>query len=268
MASLVADTKTSLRSSGQVQSLIRALKLLDDLSKSIDGLNLSDLARSASLPRSTTHRLLTTMESERFVRFDRATNKWSVGVQAFAVGSAFALSRNYGEAAKTTIRQLMKELHETVNVSVHDGDQMRYVAQAAHPCVERTFAFPGASAPLYASASGKGVLAYSSENDLETYLEQTEFREFTHRTLVTQRDLVENLNEIRERGFAIDDEERKAAIRCIAAPIFDEDGNPVAAISISGAAERMTDDRFSMLGARLRQAAQRVTADIGGAAPN
>lgn len=262
------ELRSSSKSSGQVQSLTRALVLLDNLSKTVDGMNLSELARKATLPRSTTHRLLTTMESQRFVRFNQETNKWSIGVQAFAVGSAFALSRNYGEAARKTIRQLMKELHETVNLSICDGDQIRYVEQAVYPSAERTFAFPGASAPLYASAAGKGILAFSSDDDVSSYLEEQEFRGFTNRTLVNQHDLVEDLCKIRRRGFAIDDEERKIAVRCVAAPIFDEKGLPVAALSISGAAKRMTDERFTVLGARLQQAAGRVTADIGGMSPH
>lgn len=266
--SLVNEPKPGSKSSGQVQSLTRALILLDDLSKTVDGYNLSELARKASLPRSTTHRLLTTMEAQRFVRFNRKTNKWSIGVQAFAVGSAFALSRNYGEAARTTIRQLMKELHETITVSICDGDRVRYIEQAVHPSAERTFAFPGASVPLYASAAGKGILAFSHDEDLKSYLKEEEFRGFTSRTIVNRRDLVEDLGRIRKRGFAIDDEERKRAVRCIAAPIFDEKGLPVAALSISGAAQRMTKERFSVLGTRLQKAAERVTADIGGMVPH
>jgi IclR family acetate operon transcriptional repressor len=96
---------------------VRAFGILDELAKS-DNMTLSDLSRAVGLPRSTTHRLLTTMEALRYVAFDRRRNGWSIGVQAFTVGAVFAQTRDLGQLGRTIMRSLMSEVQHCVNIAV------------------------------------------------------------------------------------------------------------------------------------------------------
>ena len=110
----------SLERAGGVQSLIRALTILDALAENEDGLCLTVLAKTVALPASSAHRLLTTLQRKRFVRFEPGAMIWRIGVQAFVVGSAFARSREVSPVAMPFMRQLMERTGETVNLFVHN----------------------------------------------------------------------------------------------------------------------------------------------------
>jgi IclR family transcriptional regulator, acetate operon repressor len=114
---------------GLVQSLGRALSLLDSLAESTGGIPLSDLCQQVGLSLSTAHRLLTTLEQQRYVRCDPKTRCWSIGVQAFIVGSAFAKARDLLEIARPRMRGLMEESGETINLAVLDGGEAVFLAQ-------------------------------------------------------------------------------------------------------------------------------------------
>jgi IclR family transcriptional regulator, acetate operon repressor len=115
-----AAGKRSVRTGGdQVQSLVRALSLLNRLSEAEEGgATLTDLAQQVGLPSSTVHRLLTTLEQERYVRFDQEGRLWSVGVQAFISGNAFTKTRSIVGIARPHMRRLMEESGEMVNLAV------------------------------------------------------------------------------------------------------------------------------------------------------
>ena len=110
-----------------VQSLVRALNILTLLGDADDPMSLTELARASSLSPSTTHRLLTTLQQERYVRFDPATRSWSIGVQAFIAGCGFLKTRNVVDLARPRMRQLMEAASETVNLAISENHEVVYL---------------------------------------------------------------------------------------------------------------------------------------------
>ncbi|MEZ5826576.1 MAG: helix-turn-helix domain-containing protein, partial [Geminicoccaceae bacterium] len=117
IANEVTSTRKS-QSSGQVQSLKRALSLLNALASHTEGMTLTELAQAVKLPPSTAHRLLTTLESERYVRFEASEHLWQVGVQAFVSGNSFLRGRDVARMSRRFMRRLMEESGETANLFV------------------------------------------------------------------------------------------------------------------------------------------------------
>ena len=144
---LRVPSKEVLRASGQVQSLSRALKLLNALSYHASGLSLSEVAQEVGLPNSTAHRLLTTLQNERFVRFDTERSVWLIGVQAFRVGSAFVRSRDVVTIARPYMRRLMEQSGETVNLGISDRGEIVYLAQVECQKMMRAIAGPARARP-------------------------------------------------------------------------------------------------------------------------
>ena len=259
------DKKKSPNRSSEVQSLTRALTILNKLSNNDSGLILTELAQICQLPTSTTHRLLTTLENNRFVRFNRSSNLWSVGVQSFVVGNAFARSRNFVPLAKAFMRHLMDEVGETVNLAAQDQDEMVYLAQVESHEIMRTSVRPGSRVPLHCSAVGKAILAGMNENDRNMIIQlepdaPAENQVFTPKFL-------ENLKKIQVSGYAIDDEEQSIGVRCVASVIYNENGGPLAAISISGPTARITNARIPTLGRLVQKTCKDITAEFGGRLP-
>lgn len=247
-----------------VQSLSRALGLLNALAAQDDGVGLSDLSKRVGLAVSTAHRLLTTLQQEGFVRFDDQRGVWTVGVQAYVVGSAFLRARELTAIARPVMRQLMEDSGETVNLAVEDRGEAIYVAQVESRQMMRAIARPGGRALMHASGVGKALLAAMPETDCERIVAGHGLPRETERTLSTPNGLRAELDAIRKRGYAIDDEENAVGLRCVAAVIHDEHAQPIAALSLSGPKARIGDGMIETLGRAVQDAAERITAALGG----
>jgi DNA-binding IclR family transcriptional regulator len=125
------------------------------------------------------------------------------------------------------------------------------------------FTRPGARVPLYATGVGKLFLSRMSATDLEAYLQRVDLRPFTRHTLTGRDEIIEELNRIRTRGIAVDNEEMEEGVRCVAALIFDHQGQPAASVSITGAAMRVTPDRVEHFGDLIKSCALTISHELG-----
>jgi IclR family acetate operon transcriptional repressor len=248
----------------QVKSLTRALSILDALAQSNEGLTLTTLAQTVRLPLSTTHRLLTTLQHRRFARFDPLATSWQIGVQAFVVGYAFARTRDIVLLARPHMRRLMEESGETVNLYVMSDGEAICMAQVESRQMMRAISRPGGRVMMHHSGAGKAMLAHLPKEEMTRIIRLHGLPRATERTLTTVGSLRADLQAIRSRGFAIDDEEHAVGLRCVAAAVFDELGRPLAGISLSGPTARILDERLDALGARVMEAARATTAEVGG----
>ncbi len=260
--------KAAARSPGQVQSLTRALAVLDTLAETTDGMSLSDIAQIVGLAPSTAHRLLTTLEACRYVRFVAADSSWQVGVQSFVVGQAFRRSRNLAALARPFMRQVMEETGETANLYIEEGGEAVCMAQVECRQLMRAIARPGGRVKLHCSGAGKAILAHLPATEVARVLQTHGLPRATDKTIDTPHKLKADLERIRERGFALDDEEHAPGLRCIAAAILDEEGQPLAALSVSGPSARIDDTAAGAIGDLVRHAATALTEQIGGRSNN
>lgn len=256
------------RASGQVQSLSRALWLMNALAECPQGLSLSEVAHRVQLPTSTVHRLLTTLQNERYVRFESDRSVWLIGVQAFQVGSTFVRSRDIVAMARPYMRRLMEESGETVNLAIADRTEVVYLAQVECHKMMRAIAGPGGRANMHCSGVGKALLAYASPSELGEILQTKSLPRETPKTISKPEALKSELVKIRRRGYAIDDEENAVGLRCVAGVIFDEHAEPLAGLSVSGPMARMTDARIPVLGNAVFQIAAEITGELGGRLPS
>ena len=251
---------------GQVQSLTRGLTLLELIADSHGSVALTELAQQAGLPNSTTHRLLSTMQQQGFVRQVGDLGLWTIGAHAFVVGSSFLQSRNLLALVHPVLRSLMEASGETVNLAVLDLSDHQAVIIDQVQCSQlmRMSAPIGGKLPMHASGAGKAFLAHLSDEQVTALLHQKGLHYYTPKTLMSPQSLKENLAQVRKAGFSFDDEEHALGLRCVAAPIYDEHGEAFAALSISGPIARMTDDRITELGALVIREARQVTLAYSG----
>jgi IclR family acetate operon transcriptional repressor len=247
-----------------VQSLARALSILNVLAENDEGLTLKALAAKTALPPSSAHRLLTTLQRQRFVRFDPSSMSWHVGVQAFVVGGAFARSRDVVALARPHMRRLMEKTGETVNLYVLSGDEAICMAQVQSPQMIRAISRPGGAVGMHRSAAGKALLAHMPKAEVDGIVAKRGLSRSTRNTIVSLRRLRAELAQTRERGFALDNEEFAPGLRCIAAPIFDESGAAHAAVSIAGPVARITEARLPALAELVAAAGLSITREMGG----
>lgn len=255
------------RGSGPVQSLSRALALLEALAEADAGMLLTELAQQVGLAPSTTHRLLSTLHQNRYVDVDEERGLWFIGVQAFTVGNAFLANRDFVSIARPFMRRLMEQSGESVNLAILDDGEAVFLSQVECREMMRMLARLGSRVPMHASAVGKALLAALPRSEIDAILTQRGLDRYTANTILTTTDLRRSLEKIRNAGYAIDDEEHAVGLRCAAATIHDEHGEPVAAISLSGPRARIPGERVEALGRLVVSTTTEITAAMGGQLP-
>src|ERR1700751_250661 len=261
-ASAVAEPRD-----GGVQSVDRALLILETLAEDDEGYRLSDLAVRTGLSTSTAHRLLTTLEKRRFVQFDRTESKWHVGAQSFAVGATFTRRRNFVALAMPYLRKLRDRTRETANLAVVDDESIMVLTRIESREIMRSLTKVGGRVAMVASGVGKAVLATYADEDVSAIIRRHGMPRLTEKSIVRAGDLFRELAAIRAHGYAVDDEEARMALRGVPPVVLNDCGEPLAAISVSGMTSRVTEERLPELGKAVREVASELTAAIGGAMP-
>ena len=251
--------------SGHTQSVSRALRLLSRLSEEPNGMSLSELARAVELAPSTAHRLLTTLQLERFVRFE--DSRWLVGVQAFNVGSSYMRARDVCFMARPYLRMLMQDTGETANLALIEDDELVYLAQVESSQMMRALAKPGVKAPWSCSAVGKACLAFMSRPDAERLVGYQGVVQMTAKSHVTEKSLWDDIARVQGQYYAFDDEEHSPGLRCVASPIFDNNAQVIGALSISGPSVRVSQASMVQIGKSVARVARELSTALGGTWP-
>jgi IclR family transcriptional regulator, acetate operon repressor len=253
--------------SGAVQSVDRAMLLLEALGEDEEGYRLTDLAIRTGLSPSTAHRLLTTLEKRRFVEFDQSDNMWHVGRQAFAIGAAFIRRRNFVAPALPFLRRLRDLTHETANLGIVEEGEVIVLTQVESREIMRAITRVGGRAPMVTSGIGKAILATYADADVVAIIQRHGMRRLTPKSVVRAGELRDALEIVRREGYAVDDQEFLTGLRCVAAVVYNDQAEALAAISVSGLASRVPPERVPELGRLVRETAKELTLALGGRLP-
>ena len=245
-----------------IKSLDRAMEVLEHLS-TLSGVTLSELAEALDQSPATVYRVLVTLEQRGLVEFDAEAQLWHVGSQAFVIGARYLRRTSLVDRARPILHQLLGQTGETANLAVPRDGSVVFVSQAECHHSIRAFFPPGSASPMHASGIGKALLAQMPEAALDRVLNQETLVEFTEHTISDPVALQAELERTRVRGFAIDDQEKNIGMRCIAAPVFNWAGDPVAGMSISGPIARIGDAEIPTLAEAVKQAASALSEALG-----
>jgi DNA-binding IclR family transcriptional regulator len=244
---------------GGIQVIDRMMALLNTLSHYQDPVSLKRLAQETSLHPSTAHRILAAMTTAGFVERPES-GTYRLGIRLLELGNVVKSRINIREAAMPPMQQLHLQLGESVNLGVRQGDDIVYVERTSSGRSSvRVVHLVGARAPLHVTAVGKLYLANESAQNLRAYATRTGLPGFTPTSLTTLAALEKELERVRRHGIAFDNEEIEQGLRCIAAPIRDDDGELVAGISVSAPAERHNPEWATA----IKSAADAISSAIG-----
>lgn len=246
--------------------LTKVLRLFDVLQHNPSGMNLKQISEQTRLNKSTAYRFLSHLEREGYlVRDERGI--YMLGMRLFELASASNHQSTLRKVAEPILRNVLKATGETVNLGVLDGVMVVYVAVLESTHEFRLVSRVGMHRPLYATALGKALAAFLPAGRREELLESIRFQPSTPNTAANTMQFEKELNGVRARGFAIDNEESYLGARCIAAPILNSAMEAEAAISVSGPISRVTIERIPDFAAALREAARSISTRIGFSAP-
>jgi IclR family acetate operon transcriptional repressor len=239
----------SPRAVGPVQSVDRALALLEVLAAASTALGVGEVADLTDLPQGTVHRLLQTLQQRGYVRRD-AGRKYSLGTAAIRM--ADAAQRALARSSRPHLAELVSLSGETANLAMLEGDDVVYVAQVPSPHTLRMFAEVGRHVPPHSTAVGKVLLAALPREQALAVLRRTGLAPRTDATITDLGAFVDELHRVAEQGWAGDEEEQEYGVRCVAVPVGGP-GQVVAALSLSGPADRFEGGRDAALVAEMRR---------------
>lgn len=246
-----------------IKSLDRAMEVFEYLSEA-QGKPLSMLADETGQSPATVYRILVTLEGKGLVEFDPEDQVWYIGPGAFVIGARFLRRTSLVDRARPIMRKLMEATGETANLGIEKEGAVLFLSQVETHASIRAFFPPGTLSPMHASGIGKALLAHMDEDRLTRLLATGDLHAFTERSITRPQALKENLARIRADGFAVDNEEKNAGMRCIAAAVFDMNREAVAGISVSGPTSRVGVAEIERLSRPVMTAARQLTSAIGG----
>ena len=226
-----------------VQTIQRVSSILEELGKNPRGISIRDLSLKLKLPKGTTHRLLSSLNYYAYVRQDPNTRNYSLGLKLVELGNLLLSQLDLRQVAEPFLRDLADRTRETVHMVILDQKEIVYVDKIEtdhHTGGLRMASRIGVRNPAHSCAVGKVLLSHLSDQELDFLIKEKGLDKRTENTITDPTQLKEHLKSVRKQGYAIDDEENEKGIRCVAAPIRNEAGKAVAAISLSGPAFRIT----------------------------
>ncbi|MGN6331174.1 MAG: IclR family transcriptional regulator [Motilibacteraceae bacterium] len=241
-----------------VQSVDRALDVLEALAARDVPMGVSDLALSTGLAYGTLHRLLRTLVARGYVRQD-ASRKYAVGPAVARLSAAG--TRSLAAPVRPYLARLVEVSGETSNFAVLEGDFVVYVAQVPSNHKLRMFAEVGRRVLPHCTAVGKVLLAQLPVDVVDALVARTGLPRRTERTITDPVAFHAELASVRERGFAVDDGEEEVGVRCLAVPVADR-GRVVGAFSVSGPADRMLDGRRAAILAGMGEVADSFAREV------
>lgn len=245
-----------------IEVLDKAARVLACLGNHQAPVSLQEIARRSGLVKSSTFRLLYTLEKLGYVQRVEPGPLYRLGPRLLSLAATALHDRDLNRTALPFMEALLARFRETVNLGVLDQGQVLYIQVLESPQTHRLAARAGLRSSLHSTAMGKSILAHLPERELAGLL-GGKLTAFTARTITEKQALRRELARVRERGWAVDNQEDSHGARCVGAPIFDGGNHVVAAISVSAPAVRMGPARLKEMAGEIRAACLSISGELG-----
>jgi IclR family KDG regulon transcriptional repressor len=255
-------SKNGRGTSNFLRALESAFRVLEIMTRSESGVHVSELARTLRLPKATVFRILFTLQEIGYARKDPVSRAY-VSVRGAVLVNHDEGRETLRRVARPYMEKLLSRFEQTVNLAVLDRGQVLYTEILEGLRSIRMAANVNTYAPVHATGIGKSMLAFLHPMEAEEMLKKKSLPKLTPRTITSVREQLKGFKRIREQGYAIDNEETETGARCVAAPIFNSQGRPIAAMSVSGPVNYMTQNVVGQISQTLADATRKVSGQLG-----
>jgi IclR family transcriptional regulator, KDG regulon repressor len=246
-----------------VKSVSRALDIITLVSLKKGGLGVTEIANQIDINKSSVYRILSTLVQYGYIEQDSETGRYKLGYKFLEVSSKLLESIDLRAEARPYLQELENLTNEVIHLVVYDQGEVVYIEKLEGNETLRMHSKVGKRAPMHCTSVGKAILAYLPSNVVLDILDCKGMPMHTDKTITNKDSFLQELIEVRKRGYALDLEENEYGITCIAVPIFDHLGKVIAAVSISGPTMRMTKERMEQLQSQMIQIGKKISKRLG-----
>lgn len=250
-------------SSKKIGSVQRAIDILNLFRSQSPELGTTEIARALSLHKSTTASLVYTLEANGFLSQNPTTRKYHLGFKVVERAFAMLDQIEFRQVAYPHLQALRNEWNETVNLAVLDASEVVFVERMLGTKALGMRSEIGRRSPAHSTAVGKALLSCLPNTQVEELVKRCGLLAVTPKTITDSDRLLAELEQVREQGYAVDDEENEIGGRCVAVPIFDHTGQAIAAVSISAPTARLPLSDVPQAGAMVVKTAKAISRELG-----
>lgn len=252
-----------MKKTDTVRSVEKALDIISTFSEDQTQLSLLEICKMINMPKSTVYRLLSTLEIRGFIEHSQITGKYQLGLPFVKLSNIVLKNYDLKETALPVMTELRDKTGETINLYAKRDLERVCIEKVEGFHNLRRFSAIGDILPLYCGASGKLLLAFQSEEEIERILQQAGLKSWTKNTITEFGAIRKELAQIRAQGHAYSRGEREVGVASVAAPIKNNKGLVVAAISISGPDVRFTEDNLATYQELIIEGAMCISQNLG-----
>jgi IclR family KDG regulon transcriptional repressor len=246
-----------------MSSVLRALDLIELVAEAGREIGVTELAARSGMHKSSVSRVMATLASRGYARQNPATGRYALGMHLVELGAASLAQVELRQQARPFVEQLCEATGETVHLAEMIDDSIVYIDKAESEHVLTMRSRVGSSVPLHCTGLGKALCAYLPQDFVLRCLDRTGMVRYQPNTITTRDEFLACLAQIRERGYAIDDEEHEEGIRCVAVPILDCLGRAIAAISVSGPTVRLSHQHLHEIAPLVTSVGKAISRAMG-----
>jgi DNA-binding IclR family transcriptional regulator len=240
----------------------RTLAILEAVALREVGMTNSEISRKLEIPKSSASYLLRTLEQCGYLRREADTGQYRLGLKVLSLSRGVQIGRDIKEASLAITKRLAERSGLTVHIAILDHGEMVYIEKVESPGFIQTSTWVGKRMQVNSTGVGKAIAAYLSDGEREAIVKEHGLKRRTTKTITTQAKLLSELEKIRERGYAVDDEENSLGARCVAAPIFDSFGKPIAGIGLSGTTSQINRAVLAKVAEMVQEAAKKISQNL------
>ncbi len=245
-----------------INSILKALDILDLFSAAEPRLSLGEISRRLDMPKSTVHHLLATLVARGFI--ERVDNdQYALGTAVIHLAQSARVNVELRDRAAPLLRQLADTCHESTYLTVRDGDDLLYIYAIESPRRLLARTAVGEYVPMHCTSNGKAILAHLDPAEVVAIAGRRGLAVFTRNTITQLPDLLQDLERVRQRGYALDAEEHELKTYCVGVAIFDGSQRVIGACSVSGNDPQIIDHRLAEIASQVRYTAQEISRRMG-----
>jgi DNA-binding IclR family transcriptional regulator len=246
-----------------IQALDRALRIIELFDEQTTELKMTEISCRMNLHKSTVHALLKTMMLHGYIAQDEETGKYRLGLKFVEKGQQILHGLDIRTEARPVLTELSRRTGQTAHLVILSGSEGVYIDKIEGEKAVIRYSSLGRKVPLHSSAVGKVLAAFQPEETLGRLMANYRFAAHTPRTITNMEQFLKALEDVRQAGYALDNEENEPGVRCVAAPVFDVSGQAAAAISISMLVSGVQEEQMAEYARLVRDAAMDISRRLG-----
>lgn len=261
----MANDTIAPKSKYSVPALEKTIAILEHLSKTGKGQSLSDLSQELGIPKTSAFSILQTLESHNLIR-KNDNGQFQLGLKLYSLGMASLRNFNIKETLVPHLERLRDETHFTVHLCAYDKGETVCIEKIEGPGTIRFLSYVGERKLMNTTSVGKAICAYLPEAELQFVISKG-FNHLTPNSITNEHAFREHLKQIRQFGYAVDDEEGEIGVRCLGAPVFMEGGHLFGAVSVSTLKGNLPAQKFGEYGETVMRVAEQLSRSLGYSGP-